>query len=646
MRRIMNCVVAVLPLLVVCAPCLAAQQWDCPVGPNLVRNPGFEEVEDGKPSAWWAPGSYGTDTETARSARLSLRYSNSDPESYLLCSQALDLKPGDMYEVRAYVKTAGVAGDDSGATVCIEWSDADGKWMGGHYPEGGKQDVAGWYEVRGVFQVPDSAAGVTISCYLRKGMTGTAWWDDVSVRRWRQRPLNVILVYPNYRGWIFEDGPSTIVARVEIDPTESQEGKARLVMRLSSAAEEEVIAQRILDEPGRGPLDLRLPAPDLEPGSYWLRTSLVSTAAGETLDEAVQRLERKAGPRPACYIDEHNRVILDGEPFFPLGMYWAGVDEEQLRVYAAEGPFNCLMPYGPPTRDQMDLIQRAGLKVIYSIKDYYYGTTWCPDFIRSEADEEGAVRERVREFRDHPALLAWYLNDERPLSMLPRLEAHQRWVEEEDPNHPTWVVLYQVGDVRKYARSFDVIGTDPYPIPDQPPALAGQWTSTTREAVADARAIWMVPQVFRWPEKERPPSLAEMRSMAWQCIAEGADGLIFYSWFELRGDQQYPFPQRWEEVKEVAREVKEMTPVLLSTDAVPEVVVSAPTAVHWTARAHAGSIYVFLVNDSQSPVSAGLRLPDRPRRVTLGGEEIAVGDDGVLTVEMEPLGVRICRIET
>jgi hypothetical protein len=645
MRQTIKNAVAALLVLAVFAPCIAAHQWDCPVGPNLVRNPGFEEVEDGRPSDWWAPEGYGSDEDVVRGGNRSLEFVNRDPERYLLCSQGIDLEPGGMYEVRAYVKTAGIAGDDSGATVCVEWQGAGGKWMGGHYPEGRRDDAVGWHEVRGVFQVPDNAAGAAISCYLRKGMTGTAWWDDVSVRRWRQRPMDVLLISPNYRGWIVEDSQDSVAARVDVAQMEIDEGTAHLVMRLVSASDEATVAERVVGAPTDSTTDVRLPVPDLDLGPYWLKTRLVSTATGETMDETVHRLERKAGPRPACYIDEHNRVVVDGEPFFPLGMYWAGVDEEQLRVYT-EGPFNCLMPYGSPDREQMDLIEEAGLKVIHSIKDFYYGTRWCPDFIRAEADEEGAVRRRVREFRDHPALLAWYLNDERPLSMLPRLEVHQRWVEEEDPNHPTWIVLYQVGDVRRYARTFDVIGTDPYPIPDHPPAMAGQWASMTREAVADARAIWMVPQVFRWPEKERPPTLDEMRSMAWQCIAEGADGLIFYSWFDLRGDKRFPFDRRWEEVKQVAREIHDMIPVLLAVDPLPEMAVSAPEAVHWTARSHEGSVYLLLVNDSREPVSVGVRFPGRLRRVRLDGANVALGGDGVLTIELEPLGVKICRVET
>lgn len=94
----------------------------------------------------------------------------------------------------------------------------------------------------------------------------------------------------------------------------------------------------------------------------------------------------------------------------------------------------------------------------------------------------------------------------------------------------------------------------------------------------------------------------------------------------------------------MGREIEELIPVLLSVDPVPEIPVSAPDAVHWTARAHEGSVYLFLVNDSRSTVSGSVSLPDRPRRVTLGDREAPVGDDGVLTVEIEPLGVQIYRI--
>ncbi len=66
------------------------------------------------------------------------------------------------------------------------------------------------------------------------------------------------------------------------------------------------------------------------------------------------------------FIDPHRRLIVDGQPFFPLGMYWGGVKEKELGIYA-KGPFNCLMPWQsddesdgltPCARPQGDLLDQ------------------------------------------------------------------------------------------------------------------------------------------------------------------------------------------------------------------------------------------------------------------------------------------------
>jgi hypothetical protein len=310
--------------------------------------------------------------------------------------------------VKAWVKTQGVEGQDTGATVCIEWQDAKGEWLGGHYPRGRKGDTAEWTEVGGVSRrTPEEAAGFSVTCYVRKGMTGRAWWDDVSVRRARQRPMRSALVRPSYRGWITDRGPDHVEVQVSFvfDDLEGGPQSARLAARLRAATAGRALVEQVVDELTGEPLRLRLPLPELAPGSYRLEIDLVEKATGKVLCQDGHRLERRTGAMPGCFVDEHNRVVLDGEPFFPLGMYWGAVTEEHLQVYS-EAVFNCLMPYGSPNDEQMDLVAKHGLKVIYSIKDFYHGTRYCPGSIKSEADEEPAVRERVRRYRDHPALLA------------------------------------------------------------------------------------------------------------------------------------------------------------------------------------------------------------------------------------------------
>lgn len=604
-------------LIAVSATVAVAQPWGAAraegSGPNLVQNPGFEELNgDGRPVHWSAPQPvYSVAEQPVRSGERALQYVNDDPGHYLLCDQQLDIEPGRRYEVRAWVRTENVQGEDTGATVCLEYNDAEGEYLGGYYPPGQKGDTTEWTQVGGICpRIPEEAARIRVICYVRREMTGTAWWDDVSVRLVREPPLQTLLLSPNYRGWVTDEGPDAVEmsASLTLDDVEVAAHELALALSLVPAEGGEPLASARIDDVVLPQTDLRLPLPELQPGEYVARTDLVRKDTGEAIASDEWRIIRRTGEEPTSYIDEHNRLIVDGEPFFPLGMYWGSVSEEQLETYT-EAPFNCLMPYGSPDEAALDLIERYGLKCIYSIKDFYAGTRYVPDFIKTVEDEEPAVRERVRRYRDHPALLAWYLNDERPLSMVDRLEAHQRWVEEEDPNHPTWVVLYQVRDVAGYVRTFDAIGTDPYPIPNRSAAMAGEWAELTRGAVGDARPIWMVPQVHNWGvyrgyEGARPPTLEEMRSMTWQCICEGADGLIYYSWMDLHRDETAPFEERWPDMKTVVEEVAAQIPVLLSVEPTPELEVQAPGTVRWTVRTHEGTDWLFMANGEAEPARA------------------------------------------
>ena len=306
------------------------------------------------------------------------------------------------------------------------------------------------------------------------------------------------------------------------------------------------------------------------------------------------------------------------------------------------------MPYGAANPAQMDAIHRHGLKIIYSIKDYYAGTRWSPKSIQTEADERPAVEKTVLAYRDHPALLAWYLNDELPAAMIGRLAAHQEWLEELDPDHPTWVVLYQVDEVRRYLASFDVVGTDPYPIPSRPAAMALDWTRRTHQAGFGRRAVWQVPQIFNWAayrkgaerEASRAPTALEMRSMAWQCIAGGANGLIFYSWFDLwKMNASEPFEQRWAEVTAMAAEIREMVPVMLSVEPVPAITVTGPAAVASRQWSREGAVYVLLVNSGTDAATAQVALPSALDRVTT-----AVGT-AALNLAEKAVGVTLGALE-
>jgi hypothetical protein len=627
---------------------------------NLVADASFERPAQGSPlPAGWNgdPQVYRREAGAGRSGSAALAFVNRDPERYCLASQQIPLQPGRKYRLSGWVKTRQIVGEDSGATFCIEWIDKAGKWLGGTYPNGVK-GTRDWTEITTVVRIPEEAGVCTLSCYVRQGMTGSAWFDDLELVRIADPPLESVLVSPVYRGRITGEGPATIraVVRLDLRDYDLRPQAVRVRGRLSRQPEGKVYGQLERQPSGdrrtAGPIVLEFPASRLPVGRYRLDVELIDPE-GKTLGAAGHVVVREGeSRRPTCAIDEHRRLLIDGKPFFPLGMYWGGIDAADLAIYA-QSKFNCLMPYGSPDRWQMDLAGKHGLKVIYSIKDWYAGSEWCPGEIRTVGDEEQAVRARVREYRDHPALLAWYLNDELPLQYLPQLEAHQRWVAETDPDHPTWVVLYQFNEVAAYLRSFDVIGTDPYPIGHHPASMAAQWTAETFRQVAQARPMWQVPQVHSWANyaktdaerrKSHTPTLAEVRSMAWQCIAEGATGLVFYSWMDLKRNPDVPFAVQWAGLTRLAAEIDRMAPILLSIEPVAGVTIDdgrRPAWLHVLVRRWRGKLYLIAVNDGDGEGSVKFRLSGAVRAVReLGGDRVLDPEAGGFQDHLPRLAVR------
>ena len=624
-------------LAVILSACACAAE-----GP-IVTNGGFEAGGDGKVAGWRAQGKYAFRAGAGINGTGAFYYENDNPKYYGVPGQKIHLAPGKRYKFSVWIRTEDVKGDESGASICVEWCGADGKWLGGAYA-GGVKGTKFWTKVDCMTPIiPEKAHTFHVAPYVRKGMTGKAWFDDVSVT-----PVEPKVV-------------SGVCSTAYRDMAAEGDVTFRALLERNGSVPPERVVFRYLDADGRlrfAPADAKLactvPVASLKTGRQKVGVSAYA-ADGGLLGTAEMAFTRVAQlPKRTVWFDRHGRTIVNGEPFFPLGMYWGGITTNKFEVYA-KGPFNCLMPYASPTsKDLMDLCHAHGVKVIYSVKDVFSGTHWAPKGVDTEADEVAYITARVSKFKNHPALLAWYLNDELPLSMLPRLSARRDLMERLDPGHPGWVVLYQYSQIADYMPSFDVIGTDPYPIP-RPAAMASTWTRATRKGTMGLKPLWQVPQAFDWaaykksPEekkKNRAPTEAELRSMCWQCIACGANGLVMYSWFDLwKEPNGVPFAQRWAEVCRVGQEIKEQIPVLLAVGPAPTVS-GAPDELAVRTWGKDGAAYVLVVNTTDKPFSASLTLsePFGAATAVFGPAPKLSGTSlGLALAPLEPALVRLTR---
>ena len=89
------------------------------------------------------------------------------------------------------------------------------------------------------------------------------------------------------------------------------------------------------------------------------------------------------------------------------------------------------------------------------------------------------------------------------------------------------------------------------------------------------RPTWQVPQFFDWAwygrKDVRPPTHAEMRSMAWQGIAGGARGFIAYIYHDpdtYKKNESETVKPVWSDVKAITKEIRSYErPLLLAKTA-------------------------------------------------------------------------------
>lgn len=187
--------------------------------------------------------------------------------------------------------------------------------------------------------------------------------------------------------------------------------------------------------------------------------------------------------------DGNWRLLVDGQPYQVRGAGLSGGDLEQL---AARGG-NSFRTWSTGTdeaqvRAMLDRAQRAGLTVAMGLAVGKERHGFDYDDPKAVAAQFSRLREEVRLYRDHPAVLMWLVGNELNLeSRNPKVwEAVGQiadMIHEEDPNHPVMTPLAGfdralIDLVKTRAPSLDLIGLQLYGDLDALPARLREadWT--------------------------------------------------------------------------------------------------------------------------------------------------------------------------
>ena len=328
-------------------------------------------------------------------------------------------------------------------------------------------------------------------------------------------------------------------------------------------------------------------------------------------------------------IDRDQMVVLvEGKPFFPMGLI--RVPAEAMKE-CAEAGFNTVVSwiYHDPIeiedgRKYLDAAQAAGLKVVE-------GPGWYTGLFMSCADPElepkfkkgiqETLPQVIEAFKDHPALLAWYSPDEPNLLalFLPDKEQgairlcrdYYRVIKERDPYHPVYQMHSgSLATAPGWSETYDIGGMDPYwcAIRGRPPLYVAHKTQeTVAVTTAQGKPTWMMPVAGMYGGSGRSLTPQEQRCQTYLALIHGAKGLLYYIYtFAVQ------YRPLWEELKVLAGEVKQLSPILVTADPPQEITVSPERlreAIHVVAKWHKGRLFLITANATPVEATVSFRLP-------------------------------------
>jgi hypothetical protein len=460
-----------------------------------------------------------------------------------------------------------------------------------------------------------------------------------------QLPAQPVKVFSKYNYYTTEKDVVILA-----NPGDASTGQLRLSIYKS---EDELLGST--DSPTDGLLRIRLPLIAFAPGRTTLQYTVSNngtTVQRDTID--IIRLRPQANE---VKIDlQTGGMIADGMPFFPFGFYCGGnvlgLANEVTHGFTHMAPYQSNLPETFAERKAyMDRCAQVGLRVQYSVNSLIgSGHNGARGLPLSEEEKWEILKKEIIAFRDHPALLAWYINDEpdgqgRPPALL---EKAYQLVHELDPYHPVSIVFMLPSKFSLYRGGMDIAMTDPYPIPG-PVSMVEEFVKQMNLDYRHEKSVWLVPQAFGGQEMwAREPTPKEIRVMTYLGLVNGVKGIQYYT--HAPGNLNPQSVSAWSACSDMAVEVQQMASFLLSDETAP-LINSSDSQTLVKSFLHNGDLLILAVNKENKPKSVRIRLDKADDRWTgasaqlwFENRELGFGDGGVEDM-IDALGTRVYLIK-
>ena len=431
---------------------------------------------------------------------------------------------------------------------------------------------------------------------------GTIWFDDLRVYQ-DGIPASAFLVNPSCSTFFTDSGKYQIKINI---PKDFKNQIVLVQLFNNNKLLKEQVVKPVKDYVN-GDLGKNLPL-----GKSTLKITLADSNQKlkiKTIELPIFVKSKTQLPKNACILDKEGFMLKEGKRFLPLGLFFGMLShmrEEHIQRIG-KSPYNFIIDYSAltisPAKDKekiqslrkgLDRVSFHGLKTIVNLQPFYWAhSNYVKRGWSGETTTLGMTRKLVKNIKDHPALMGYYLTDELSSEQLALPIEMRRILNEEDPYHPTFTLTNLPSELPDYARSGDIVMYDPYPLRSQ---KSGSWAVKDDYEVFGIRGplagtpIWAAPQGFSWgiqPENIHrfkefiDPSAEDMRTLMLFSLVEGAKGVCLFNYPFLwnqqtiknrakYGLQDYP-QDMWKRQVKAASDVKLLEPYFISSLPTPKI---------------------------------------------------------------------------
>lgn len=364
---------------------------------------------------------------------------------------------------------------------------------------------------------------------------------------------------------------------------------------------------------------------------------LFSVGKSRTGGAPVEKPPTALPPIKSVDYDQRGVFRVNGKPFFPIALYDAPLDDATLSELREFG-FNVL---ACDAKASVSLPAKG-----------FYGASHAD----KKLDDLSGVFMGIG--MDSPALnfkkdllkqtVEYNAKTSAALPGRPIMNAIGYWEDE-----PAGVVKGKLPSKAVYedlVAAIDVAAPYLYPVPYQPLSTVGDAVARARKASGGKKPVLPVLQIFVWDAKDRYPTPAELRCMAFLSLVEGAQGIGYYSYGSVTGRPKTTIaaaqPELWKSVEKLNHDIADIGPRLLAGTETNDLTLGKDTpAVKLKVVREKGGTLAVVVNSAAIRQETKLMFQAKTFGHLLleSGKQIEV-KDGVAILLLEPFAVEVIRL--